>query len=441
MITIPHHPAALVLCAGLSFAHAAGEAGILPQAAARWTFDTEFGFNEPDAAGLGPDALLVRDHTNRPLSRRVPGLFGRALRPEERSMVRAPFPAGGRFTVSMWILPEKNSIDCFARCEDFFTMGIDRRSDTLVVNLAGKKISAPINLGEWSNIILRSDGGKAGVFLNGGNMGEVPAAIPDDIRGRDFIFTNGGGAHHQFAGLFDEVRVYDSALPDHQIAIVSNKERCLEQLPPTVDAGVAHSVYLPEKDIQLTGIVAGQGIATLKWSVAKQPDGSSAEFTDPSSANTKLSFDTPGEYVLKLEAANAFGKAVGTTRLAVFPPHEKRTGKLFANPLKPGKLDPGAVGWGKDPRPVYDQAYADATFPEPVTKYQMKGLDKSRFAPPPPPYQHPRIFFNHSDLPDIRHRLRHTRAGRGRRGENPQCHRNEVARFSAGRTSAHLFPP
>jgi hypothetical protein len=41
----------------------------------------------------------------------------------------------------------------------------------------------------------------------------------------------------------------------------------------------------------------------------------------------------------------------------------------------------------------------------------MEGFDKSRFSPPPPPYQHPRIFFNHSDLADIRHRLRHTRAG------------------------------
>lgn len=381
----------------------------LPQPAARWTFDSEFGLTEPDSAGIGPEALLVRDSVFRPLSRRVTGIFGRALHPEMRSLVKTSFPANEKFSFSIWIKPEKPDVSCFAKCEGVFSMSIDRNSPTLHCNIGKERISAKIELDKWLNIILRSDGTRASLFLDGIKIGEKPIAFSANTKGSDFIFSNDGGAHHQFEGLVDEVRIYDIALSDAQIAILADKEQCMAQLPPSVDPGICHSIYLPADSIKLEGKISGEESPTCHWSVIKAPKGANAKFSDPASAKTQATFDKTGEYVLALEAKNKYGKAYGTVRVAVFPPHEKKTGKLSQNHLKPGRIDSNAKGWGKEP--LYDQANADKTFPEPVFKYHLKGFDKSRFSPPPPPYRHPRIFFNHSDLDDMRTRLKYTRAG------------------------------
>lgn len=382
----------------------------MPPPSARWTFDAEFGLVEPDATGFGPDALLVRDSIFRPLSKRMPGLFGRALRPEERSLVKTKFPAGKEFTFSMWINPEKKDVASFAKLADFFSFGISRTANTVDISIGGKRISTEIKLNEWSNLILRCDGSKAEFFVNGKTVGKADVTPPENLKGADFIFTNDGGAQHQYAGLVDEVRVYDKPLSDGQISIISDLEKSFLEIPPIVDAGTDHTIYLPENEIELFGKVSGKGNMFRKWSVLRCPKDGTAKFADPDSAKTKVVLDGTGDYLLALDGFTEFGKSRATIRVTLFPKPEAKQGKIFSNPAKAntyGTITYPAMG----NEAIYDAEFANATFPELKFNYHMDGFEKSRFPPPPPPYQHPRVFFNNSDLDDIRHRLQNTRAG------------------------------
>lgn len=378
--------------------------------ASRWAFDAEFGIVESDATGFGPDALLVRDSVFRPLSRRVPGLFGRALRPEERSLVKTKFPAGKEFTFSMWINPEKADVPCFAKLADFFSLAISGTANTVEISVGGKKMSSDMKLNEWSNLILRCDGSKAEFFLNGKIAGKADVVPPENLKGADFIFGNAGTAPHHFTGLVDEVRVYDRAVSDGQISIISDPEESFLEVPPIVDAGVDHTIYLPDNEIELYGKVSGKGNMFRKWSVLRCPKGGTAKFADPDSAETNVVLDGTGDFVLALDGFTEFGRSRATVRISVFPKPESKQGKLFNNPLRANTYGiPASVGLGNEP--IFDAGFAKATFPELEFKYHMEGFEKSRFPPPPPPYQHPRIFFNHSELDDMRHRLKNTRSG------------------------------
>lgn len=377
---------------------------------ARWTFDAEFGIVEPDATGFGPDALLVRDSVSSPFSKRVAGLFGRALRPEEGSLVKTRFPAGREFTFSMWIKPEKNDVASFAKLADFFSFGISGNANTLDISVGRKRAFPEIKLNEWSNLILRCDGSKAEFFLNGKNVWKAGVLPPENLRDSDFIFSNYGGAQHQYAGLVDEVRVYDKALSEGQISVISDTDKSFLEVSPIVDAGTGHTIYLPDNEIELFGKVSGKGNMFRKWSVLRSPKDGTAKFADPDSAKTKVVLDGTGDYVLALDGFTEFGKSRATIRVTLFPKPEPKQGKIFSNPAKPNTY--GTVAYpAKGNEPIYDAEFAKATFPELKFKYHLDGFEKSRFPPPPPPYQHPRIFFNNSDLDDIRHRLQNTRTG------------------------------
>jgi len=75
--------------------------------------------------------------------------------------------------------------------------------------------------------------------------------------------------------------------------------------PPFVDAGPDRSFTPISDSIILHGTVADDGVPTdqplaVQWSLVAGPG--SAEFADPTSTATSVSFDTPGVYVLQLQA-------------------------------------------------------------------------------------------------------------------------------------------
>jgi hypothetical protein len=411
----------LIALAILTSVALAAESASLPQPAARYTFDAEFGVTEPDAAGMGPTALIVRDWPGRPLSRRVPGLFGRALRPTARGFVRTTFPAGEAFTVSFWLRPEKDDAASVFRCADLFRIGIRRGAPVLEARIGPRGAGGRIKLGEWTCVVLRSDGTRMSLFLGEKKAGEAVVHFREDPRGQEVIVTNPGGAHHQYEGLVDEVRIYDRALSDEEVAVLVDPKRCMAALPPSVDAGISHTVYLPQSagkvgrvEVALEGRV--DDAAGSRWQVLKAPAGAEVRFADPAAPRTAATLARPGDYVLALDASNDVGRARSTTRLAVFPPHRPRTGKPAEDARVPGTVgDPTRKPWGK--QPAYAPEFVKKHFPPLDIPHHWEGFAKARFTPPPPAYQHPRIFFGPDQLDDMRRRLRTTRAGRAARAK------------------------
>lgn len=76
-----------------------------------------------------------------------------------------------------------------------------------------------------------------------------------------------------------------------------------------------------------------------------------------------------------------------------------------------------ALVWGETweetaRRTHYTVAELKKYFPPVKLDYEMQGFAKERFAPPPKPYLHPRIFFNPEDVPGLRRALKETGTGR-----------------------------
>jgi hypothetical protein len=146
-----------------------------------------------------------------------------------------------------------------------------------------KRISAPITLGEWSNIVLRSDGGKRR-FSQWRCMGEARWPSPK---------TSGAGISSSPTAAARIISSPDSSMrcafttrhfrqtdrrscPTRTAAWSNCRRRWTRESPiPSI---------CPEKEIQLKGIVAGTGNRHAQMVPRQQPEGSSANFADPDSA-------------------------------------------------------------------------------------------------------------------------------------------------------------
>jgi len=388
----------------------------IPAPVARYTFDAPFGFIEPNVAGAGHDALVLRNSFQHPMARRERGRFGNAIRRAERTNVQTTFPAEGDFTVSFWFHPEGLDANSMFRCGDL-NVSIDRHKPVLKVRMRTAELKKSIELKRWTCVALNFDGKTMALYLDGALVGQTTATLSKALSGQKLTCVNTGGPHHQYAGLFDELRIYDDALTAEQMAAISDADKTLTRVPPEADAGVDHTLYLEDSGavaVNLKGRVAGTRADGVSWSVMDRPDGAEVRLSTPTSLETIATFTAPGDYVLALRAINRFGPSVDTTRVVVFPPHPRRApGKPYANPRRPGPRyasDPGIKEENRDR--YYTVDFAKKQFPDLEPRHVMKGFAKDRFRKPPPPYQHPRIFFDHEDLWAMRHRLRYTKAGR-----------------------------
>ena len=390
----------------------------LPAPVARYTFNAPFGFIEPNAIGADFEAQVKRANSQQSPPQREPGLFGNAVRHGNRSAVFSTFPAGKSFTVSFWMLPEAGNAGNLYQIEteSVIRLLIDRHKPVLHAFAGVKRIHTDITLNQWSCIALTHDGTTMSLFVNGAAAGSVDAPLTEDPRGKPVLFSSNAAAHHQFEGLFDEVRVYDRALTADQIAIISDRDRALVNLPPVADAGIDHTLYINRQSqvakVSLTGRTDSKA-DSIVWSCLEKPEGASVNFTAPETAETNLTLDKPGDYRLRFEAGNAHGASADDIRIVVFEGHPETppAAKLHDNPEQPGTHRPSFRDHPENGPVPYSDDFVKKHFPEIPPKQKLDGFARERFREPPPAYQHPRIFFNHEDLSGMRHRLRYTKAG------------------------------
>lgn len=405
----------LILCAFVPLC-VAQESVIEHCPVARYTFDAPFGFVEPNAIGAEYEAHVKRANGQQSPPRREPGVFGDAIRHGNRAAVTSTFPAGSEFTISFWIYPEDVKAGSIYAIDSLFRVSIHTHKPYLIVTNHKASVGCDIQLNQWSCVSITHDGNSIGLFLNGEEMGSVEAPLAEDPFEKSVLFTSNAGAHCQFDGLIDEVRVYDQVLSHEHIKILADRDQALKNLPSIADGGVDHTLYLDSEmnaRVPLQGRVTGLAADSVSWSLLKQPDEASVRIESPQQQLTMVDLNKPGDYHFRLTASNAWGESSDDVRVVVFPPHPERApAKLFPNPETPGNHRPSFRNYPEGGPQPYSDEFASTYFPEIQPELQLKGLARDRFRPPPPPYQHPRIFFNHEDLPEMRKRLRYTNAGR-----------------------------
>lgn len=391
-----------------------GWAAEIPAPVVRYTFDAPFGFEEPNAVGTAYPAIVPRNSYQQAAPRREPGLFGNALRRADRRPVLATFPAKADFTVTFWFKTDGPRADSLLDCGDL-RFYIHRHKDILQVNMGGASVSGEYKHAAWNCAVLAFTGSRMSLYLNGECVGEKDAAPAEELHGQKLTFANNYGAHGNFNGLVDEFRVYDTALPPEQVAMVSDAAMALDTVPPVADAGTDHTVYLSSDEgitVPLQGRVAGGEATTVTWSVVGQPRDAKVILKDAGALAATASFTKPGDYDLVLTIDSQRGKSVDMTRVVVFPPHPQRgPAKLYPNPEKAGTHITSYTNMGDDKTPApYEADFVEKHFRAREPKLQSKGFARERFKAPPPPYVHPRVFFNPEDLPAMRHRIKYNKA-------------------------------
>src|SRR5690606_1391508 len=95
--------------------------------------------------------------------------------------------------------------------------------------------------------------------------------------------------------------------------------------PPVVQAGDPQDIAI-ESGAILKGSVSDDGLPnppgklTLAWSLKSGPDGGEVEFAHKDSLRTKAGFSLPGEYILRLAAADGKAESFSDVKITVAPP-------------------------------------------------------------------------------------------------------------------------
>ena len=376
----------------------------------RYTFDKPYGFYEENAISPSFPAEIKRANFQQFPAKREKGLFGNALRHGNRSAVYAKFPAKKVFTLSFWLKAEALNGSNIYSCQDSFSLSIDRHKSKLYLRVLDRNISGNFKLNDWFCVTVSSDGKELKLYLGGDFKGKIALAANFSPFNKNVLFSNNAAAHHQFTGLFDELCVYDTQLSHEQIKQISNPQKALDHLPPIADAGIDHSIYL-EADGQVSLKLMGKiknGLATeTYWYLDKGPHGITFPIQDAYSTAPTLHFKQPGEYFINLKVQTPTKISTDQLKVIVFPALEQKTEivdtSVDFNSFKPPR-------WAEKSS-LYTAEFVSSFFPHLEAKFQHEGFAKERFKSPPPAYQHPRVFFNHDDLPAMRRRLRYTKAG------------------------------
>ena len=295
--------------------------------ALHYSFDELAGAVVPDDSGRGSPGRIV-GHCEA-----ADGVRGKCLRFDGRTTTvraeRNPTPAP-QYTVSLWFKPDsvrrtdldnRNLIAMNRRYQiGFATNGPHLRFYSHCLNResfgygALRADSGVFDLppGRWNHVALVVDGG-AGFYLNGRPLGYItgPGANAGDLEFLIGALNNGTGARYHFAGLMDEVRVYDRPLTDAEVAVLFRLDAPKELLPAApVALGPSYAVrngrffLRTEQDGQVTerALTAAETAALLASAPAgggaveaERPTVTEIGFSNSPQGEQDVTYFLPGE--------------------------------------------------------------------------------------------------------------------------------------------------
>jgi len=201
---------------------------------AYWKLDQTATFEVPDASGHGHDATLVDGVT---LGQ--PGIAGSdAVKFDGKTAELIAgdvldFPATKSFTLEVWVkaaqLPlgsagiVSKSIDGTrtGTGDEGYSISVDSagelRADRVLHDATDSVVGGNVELGKFTHVIARYDGAYLALFQDGVQIANSASAL--QLVGNDAKLRAGSyGGCCRFAGVLDEVAIYDQALEDGQIA-------------------------------------------------------------------------------------------------------------------------------------------------------------------------------------------------------------------------------
>ena len=269
----------LALTAGLAtgVANADIESGLVGY----WKFNEGGGSIVYDDSGNGLDGMLVGD------ARRVDSLEGLrgALDFDGNDYVRIPGSEGvhitGAITVAAWVNIRRVYTDWMSIATKadtgwrLSTLMSERRFHFALTggppwHYVNGEIVVPA--GEWYHVCATFDGSYIHLYINRGEDPASPASYEGTISTNDFpifIAANAERPGRQWNGLLDEVRIYDRALTNREVAELFEFREVVNR-PPVADAG-------PDQTVECLG--PGGTPVTLDGSGSHDPDGDPLTYT------------------------------------------------------------------------------------------------------------------------------------------------------------------
>lgn len=224
-----------LLTAGIALPVLAGEAGLVFHE----SFDTPFAARDSGAAprfGSANGPLLVKN-----------GDGYAALFNGRDNVVDAGDAAklgiSDAVSVSVWVKPDARptaepGIVVAGSINNF---GLTYYKDGQVywyVNGGGNNCHSGISPGSWSHLVGTYDGKRMSLYVNGKLCDSRPYDQPIHATGR-LVIGKRPSANYFFAGLIDEVRIYDRALPPKQVdALYQQHASAAVAQPPPIKEGV-----------------------------------------------------------------------------------------------------------------------------------------------------------------------------------------------------------
>lgn len=231
-----------------------------------------------------------------------------------------PLDGFARLTVSAWIrLDSSNAVAraIIAKRGTSSTSSISwqlslNSSRRLTANIGSTALSGPttLNVGQWYHVAMVFDGTlpdrRLQLFLNGvpEAFGTVSAttlthapSVP--VRVGDFTAT---AVSSSFLGLIDEVRIYDRALTQEEILLLTSP--AAPTVGPRVQVASSSVAGMVGEPISLEAQAddVGFGPVSLEWSRRSGPG--SVVFSEPFAAQTEATAKTVGVYALRVTADN-----------------------------------------------------------------------------------------------------------------------------------------
>lgn len=176
------------------------------------------------------------------------------------------------------------------------------------------------NTGAWYHVAIVFDGSlasteRAKLYVNGSldkTSTETSTSIPNYTSALHIGTLLPGNP--VFDGLIDEVRFHRRALSALEITAIRNETGTYA---PTVSAGPAPASIVNIPSSLSGGVTVDSGpAATAAWSKLSGPG--NVVFANPASPVTSVTFDQPGNYVLRLTATNSSGQTFADLSDTIF---------------------------------------------------------------------------------------------------------------------------
>lgn len=192
----------------------------LPAPKHHWSFDEGSGTTARDSAG---GATIQLDRASW-----VPGRYGSAIRVNPRDGARSVMTRLAErpppWTIAIWVKREADSESASLLSSPSHALRLEQCGNTHQVGLTkfsppgkpGFDIAFPYTapLHEWAHLVLVGTSTRATLYTNGVRQGSVDESIDLGIQ----WIGSTWGWHEVSSALIDEVKVFDQALTDAQVA-------------------------------------------------------------------------------------------------------------------------------------------------------------------------------------------------------------------------------